>query len=119
MELELQKSGYKLKLMDEITGEISIQLEKASKSSLNLDQEIEKTKNGFRPGKVQTGKTTMTFSKDKKVLMEFAHLMILEAKDKSGNLLTVDDQFVRNLVLSDFNQLKKEIENLTLDVDFF
>lgn len=121
MKLKLEKSKHVITLLDELTGEIAIEMEKSYRSSINLEQILEEQKKGFRNKSLEerAKATKMNFSKDKKVLMEFAHLMITEVKTEGGKTLEPSLEFVKSLPFSDFKLLENEVKKLTEDVDFF
>lgn len=122
MKLKLKNKQHEIELLDEITGEIAIEMERSYKTSVNIDQEIEQNRPGFRHKSKEelARKSSMKFdSNSKKVLMEFAHMMIVSIKDKDGKKVNIDESYVKTLGLTDFKALKKEIERLTEGVDFF
>lgn len=114
MKVKLEKSGYELELIDELTGALIIQIEKDMKRSLDIEAEIEQNQRGMKHKKQKdlSRKQTMKFGDNVKLAIEYLPELVVSAKDKTGKAIKVDEGFVPGLGATDYRVLEKAVNEV-------
>jgi hypothetical protein len=108
-EIVLPKNGHKITFIEEPTGEFIIDLEKTTKSMIDLSSVTEGGSQDIGIG----------FNKDNvKVIMEYAHRLIDTIEDADGKFIPATLGYVQGLGKTDYMAIKEVVEEMTEDLDF-
>lgn len=121
-ELKLPVSEIEIKFVEYPTGEVLELMEKDSKTSFMITNNLAKQKDGFRKKKkkdIEVESQRLEIKDNIKLETEYIEYFVESAKDKKGKKIDFDYDAFKKLAKPDYDLVKKKIKELTSGVDFF